>query len=170
VRTLCKGCGVEFFTPPLSIGVKDGFCGHDCRLAFAKGMEAGAKIADQKAAVLRALSHGGMQARPGTIETAEEIAASIRAGPQCSIFDTANKLLPRRRIVVDIHLGADSWDAMVAALGQIHFELSTREGGEQPLRITTGGCNVGWSIDGTVDESVTQDSYFAAIEEWKKRQ
>ena len=71
---------------------------------------------------------------------------------------------PRRRIEVDIRIGADSWDAVRRALDSIAFDIATQEEGGRD--ITSGAPDSGYTLTATEDPSITHDSYFEAAMEW----
>lgn len=70
--------------------------------------------------------------------------------------------LPHRRFVLNLRLGADTRDALAHALEQLAFEIVAGQvngpGG------ACGGPDAGYSYEFLEDQSVTHDSYFAAID------
>lgn len=69
--------------------------------------------------------------------------------------------IPRRRVEVDIHIGADDWEAVRRALSSIAFDLARKESGE--AHMTSGAPDSGYTLRATDDPSVTHDSYFAEV-------
>ena len=77
---------------------------------------------------------------------------------------------PRRRLVVTVEIGADDWPNVVRALRECWEWADRKEAGpDGPERIDmcTGGCDAGYTVSGSLDPSVTHDSYFEAVERWK---
>ena len=68
---------------------------------------------------------------------------------------------PRRRFVLNLRLSADTRDDMVWALYQISREM---ERNELSNHVASGSPSSGFTLEWSEDESVTHDSYFAAIE------
>lgn len=86
---------------------------------------------------------------PLTAEEKQEIATEMRA--QWAAWAGQ----PRRRHVVTIVIGADTEEDLAEALMQVTEETSS-EG-------VMGGPRFGYYMTSTVDESVTHESYFAAL-------
>lgn len=70
---------------------------------------------------------------------------------------------PRRRFVLKLSLGADSYEEMTSALYNIAREFDRREIGKD---MASGSPSSGFSLEWSEDESVTHDSYMAAIDEY----
>lgn len=71
---------------------------------------------------------------------------------------------PRRRIEVEIRIGADSWDAVRRTLKSIAFDVATQEAGGR--NITSGCTGSSYTLTATEDPNITHDSYFEAAMEW----
>jgi len=41
--------------------------------------------------------------------------------------------------------------------------------GPEKIDMCTGGSSSGYTVSGSLDPTVTHDSYFAAVEEWKSK-
>lgn len=76
----------------------------------------------------------------------------------------SEKNLPRRRIVIELKLGADTLDEAIQVLDQVAFRL--HEG--FPIECVSGGPGSGYSLSGSDDPAITHESYFAEIDEWRK--
>jgi hypothetical protein len=70
---------------------------------------------------------------------------------------------PRRRIELVLTLGADSWEDAADALFNLAQEI---ERGRLRGRAVTGGYSSGHTFESSEDETVTHDSYFAALDEY----
>lgn len=68
----------------------------------------------------------------------------------------------RVRMVLDLH--ADDWDELTAALDGVQVRIAeAKMRGEATVGITSGGYSSGFRLDIDEDESVTGDSYRAAL-------
>jgi hypothetical protein len=73
----------------------------------------------------------------------------------------------RRRVAVLLQLGADSWEDVERAF----TDMATRVAlGEMRGVCTSGGYSWGFHYEASEDESVTHDSYFAALTAWLDRE
>lgn len=74
---------------------------------------------------------------------------------------------PRRRHEVRISIGADTWDEAKRVLEDILSSMDEHPDG----RMSGGsfGYASGHDVEATVDESVTHDSYHAALKAWLER-
>lgn len=70
---------------------------------------------------------------------------------------------PRRRVVVTLDLGADSWDEVASALDQIAFEVAA---GKMRGSACSGGPSSGYTWSANEDESVTHETYFEALDKY----
>lgn len=70
---------------------------------------------------------------------------------------------PRRRFVLKLNLGADSYEEMSSALYNIAREFDRHEIGKD---MASGSPSSGFSLEWSEDESVTHHSYMAAIDEY----
>lgn len=68
---------------------------------------------------------------------------------------------PRRRVMVELRLGADSWDEVAAALEQIAREVSI---GQMRAHVSSGSPTSSYAWLASEDERVTHDSYFEALD------
>jgi hypothetical protein len=67
---------------------------------------------------------------------------------------------PRRRVLLTLKLGADNREEMIHALEQIALEMRR---GYLMGEAAGGGYSSGYWLKVTEDETVTHDTYFAAI-------
>ncbi len=65
--------------------------------------------------------------------------------------------LPRRRLNLTLHLGADDMRALTDALEQIAIDLSIS--GDETAFVTSGGTRSGFDLHLTCDESMDGDRY-----------
>ena len=70
---------------------------------------------------------------------------------------------PRRRFVLNLKLGADSYEELSSALYNIAREFDRHEIGKD---MASGSPSSGFSLEWSEDESVTHDSYMVAIDEY----
>lgn len=80
--------------------------------------------------------------------------------------------LPRRRLVVHVHIGADSWQDVCRAMQQVADWADRKTDapdGPQVIDMCAGGPSAGYTVVGSLDASVTHESYFAAVDEWKAK-
>lgn len=70
---------------------------------------------------------------------------------------------PRRHLEVDFHVSADNMADLVAAVGDIFQNVSTRE--NVVTHIITGGVSWSWWAYGTSDPEADLDSYLRHIEQ-----
>lgn len=73
---------------------------------------------------------------------------------------------PRRRIVMRLEIGADSWEELEIALANAATSVAM---GQMRSTGASGGVASGSSWEADEDETITHESYFAAIDEWRKR-
>lgn len=76
---------------------------------------------------------------------------------------------PRRRWVLDLKLGADTFEDMCRALDNLERELRMRPGipdGGGRREMCSGGPDSGYHATLSEDQSVSHTSYFAAVEEF----
>lgn len=72
---------------------------------------------------------------------------------------TCSAAKPRRRIEMEIQVGADNIAELVRALEQISFDV------DRGTRcVVSGGPCAGWNFKVDEDDSITHDSYFAAVD------
>ena len=72
---------------------------------------------------------------------------------------------PRRRVEMEIQIGADNIAELVRALEQISFDV------DRGTRcVVSGGPCAGWHFKVDEDDSITHDSYFAAVDVHLRRQ
>lgn len=72
--------------------------------------------------------------------------------------------LPKRRVTLEISLGADDWDAAADALS----DMATRIVREGPITdLCSGGWSVGYTVRGREDEQQTGDKYREALQAWR---
>lgn len=78
----------------------------------------------------------------------------------------------RRRFELNLELGADSEEALLSALNQIHYELSVKEQNNQlsEVKIISGGYASSWILLVNEDVGITNESYRREIEEWLKKE
>ena len=76
---------------------------------------------------------------------------------------TDSSPVPRRRFVLELHLGADSREDMVSALRGISKAM---ERGEYPSTVISGGYNSGFVHLWCEDDAITHDTYEAANAAW----
>lgn len=69
----------------------------------------------------------------------------------------------RRRVEFSLKGGADSWQDLAATLRSIAFDLDQ---GQMRGRAASGGYSAGYSWSADEDESVTHESFAAALEEF----
>lgn len=69
---------------------------------------------------------------------------------------------PRRRYVLKLEMGADTLDDLIADVAHVSLRLAMDDMTVGGL----GGPSSGYSYNFSVDESVTRESYFEAIEAW----
>lgn len=78
----------------------------------------------------------------------------------------AEEKKPRRRVVIDLKLHADSWSAAIDELDEIKLRLGmARDYGSHPIILTSGGYNTGYTLNADEDATITHASYMAAITE-----
>lgn len=70
---------------------------------------------------------------------------------------------PRRAHVLQLEIGANTTEDMIGAL---RCFITSLERGELSGSGVSGGPSFGWSYDLSIDESWTNDRYFAAIDDW----
>ena len=69
---------------------------------------------------------------------------------------------PRRRVVMKLEVGADSWEDLEETLQAILFRLAERKRrSEAALNITSGGYSSGFTLEADEDPTVDHDSYAA---------
>jgi len=66
---------------------------------------------------------------------------------------------PRRRVEVEIKIGADSIADLVRALEQISFDVDRGS-----RSVVSGGPNAGWHYRVDEDQTITHASYFEAVD------
>lgn len=64
---------------------------------------------------------------------------------------------PRRRIVLNLDAGADSWEDLRDLLRRLETELATR--GTLPPSMVSGGYSSGFILVVDEDESITRESW-----------
>lgn len=69
---------------------------------------------------------------------------------------------PRRRVVVDIKLEGDDWDEIQRALHQLRTEIAMS--GSLSTSSVSGGYGSGWIVTSNEDDSITHDSWAAALD------
>lgn len=69
---------------------------------------------------------------------------------------------PRRRVQINLNLGADTWDIAARTLDQIAFEI--RRGNWRGPNGCSGGYDSGFTIESSEDESVTHESWYADLQ------
>lgn len=69
---------------------------------------------------------------------------------------------PRRAFVFELKIGADTRNDLIGALRQLEFEI----GAEQLTEGTSGGYSSGYTYKLDVDESITHDGYFDALDRY----
>ena len=74
---------------------------------------------------------------------------------------------PRRRFTLTIKIGADEWGGLTSALRQIETDLS-EDRDHTRTSICVGSPDVGYTVEGDEDPTVTHASYFEAVEAWKE--
>jgi hypothetical protein len=72
----------------------------------------------------------------------------------------ADDMAPRRRVVIGLELGADSWDDAARVLEQVALQIRM---GQMRGPGVSGGPATGYIYDASEDETVTHDSYFEAL-------
>jgi metallophosphoesterase superfamily enzyme len=78
-------------------------------------------------------------------------------------------ILPRRRVVVTIELGADSWLAAGDVLDDVIRRLwEAAENGEATVDMVAGGRSAGVIVKGNEDATITHATYMAELERWKQ--
>jgi hypothetical protein len=70
--------------------------------------------------------------------------------------------LPRRRIVVNLRIGADSWDELRGTFRELETQIAMY--GKLSSNAVSGGYSSGYILDSNEDESITHDSWFEANE------
>lgn len=74
---------------------------------------------------------------------------------------------PRRRVVLKLEVGADSWRDLEGALNAVRHRLAEREQrGEERVLTTSGGVSFGFHLEADEDPDVDHDSYFVAVDQW----
>lgn len=73
---------------------------------------------------------------------------------------------PKRKHVVHIEIGADSWQDVLMALRQIQFDIDTHEPGN--VSIVSGGYSCGYTVKDEFYPEQTHDNYFEQSQEWLK--
>lgn len=69
---------------------------------------------------------------------------------------------PHRACVFELKMGADSRDALIDALREIEFEIAA----EMLTEGACGGYSAGYTYKLSVDESITHESYFVALDKY----
>lgn len=69
---------------------------------------------------------------------------------------------PRRAYVLELKIGADSRNDLIGALRQLEFLIEA----EELTAGVSGGYGSGYTYKLDVDESITHESYMAAIEQF----
>ncbi|SLJ86874.1 hypothetical protein SAMN06295987_101397 [Novosphingobium mathurense] len=64
---------------------------------------------------------------------------------------------PRRRIVLNLEAGADSWEDLRDLLRRLETELAMR--GSLPPSMVSGGYSSGFILTADEDESITRESW-----------
>lgn len=91
------------------------------------------------------------------------LAKEKAAGP--SDAAACSDVKPRRRVEMEIQIGADNIAELVRALDQISFDV------DRGTRcVVSGGPCAGWHFKVEEDDSITHDSYFAAVDVHLRRQ
>lgn len=71
----------------------------------------------------------------------------------------------RHRFTIDLH--ADNLKGIAHALGEIRHRVREAIHSDHPITtVATGGYGNGWHLEHVEDESVTPESYEAALNEW----
>ncbi len=71
----------------------------------------------------------------------------------------------RRRWVLEIKLGADTYEDLTASLVELANDLDRRP--PAPINIVSGSPSAGYIATGDEEPTVTHESYFEAVERWK---
>jgi hypothetical protein len=77
---------------------------------------------------------------------------------------------PHRFCEANIHIGADSLEAFMSALREIHLQLSLYPPeATKPSRSISGGPDAGWSVEIDFDPTMTHDKYFEELDKFLGR-
>lgn len=74
---------------------------------------------------------------------------------------------PHRRIVTEIHIGADSWKDLQESLTFIQTEIANASHADENLQWVNTGDNSGIDLCVKVDHSMTRDQYLNDMRNWK---
>lgn len=73
--------------------------------------------------------------------------------------------LPRRRVVLELKIGADTRERMIEELEEIAAAIRK---GEMWGDCVMGSASAGYTVSATEDKTVTHDTYFAALNDLPK--
>ncbi len=76
--------------------------------------------------------------------------------------DIAEVAAPRRRVVIKLEIGADTWEDAQYALNSLANDIAMRR--SLPPWSVSGGYSVGWTLSSSEDETITHDSWAEANE------
>ena len=71
---------------------------------------------------------------------------------------------PRRRVVLELSVGGDSWQDIQFALKSLQTEIAMS--GSLSTSCVSGGYSSGWNFTSSEDESITHDSWAEANERY----
>jgi hypothetical protein len=78
---------------------------------------------------------------------------------------------PRRRIVLSLTLGADSWDEADRALDDVALRLyEAARDGDTSVVCTSGSPSAGWHLEASEDVGVDHAGFVEALDVWLDRQ
>lgn len=74
---------------------------------------------------------------------------------------------PHRRIVTEIHIGADSWKDLQESLTYIQREIADASHVDENLQWVNTGDHSGIDLSVNVDHSMTREQYLNDMRKWK---
>ncbi len=77
---------------------------------------------------------------------------------------------PHRRIQVEIHIGADSWNDLEIMVGDIAREIRGAQDADENLYWVGNGENAGADLSLTVDHAMTREQYRRDLQAWNPSQ
>lgn len=79
----------------------------------------------------------------------------------------ADRIKPRRRIEIDLKIGADDWRELRGILRHLETEIAMHE---RLSNTVSGGYGSGFVMSVDEDESITHDSWAAELERYLGRE
>lgn len=77
---------------------------------------------------------------------------------------------PHRRIQVEIHIGADSWNDLEIMVGDIAREIRSAKAADENLYWVSNGEGAGADLSLKIDHAMTHEQYRRDLQAWNPAQ